>query len=200
MNNGYGQPQNNVLDQNMNNGFVPNDALNSNITNTNPKKKNTKLIIIIAIVVGILAIIGGRYIIALIAADTYMDELDEYKKEYDADSLGFDATEYKKEFAVSEAKEFISKATYQYKVNRNDGTQCYTLQYVEKELGKSPFGTNYTNSSYIIIERDVANQKYNNSVCIVVEEGIGISYTSEENISADSVTSGVTCTLPPECN
>lgn len=184
MNNGYGQPQNNVLDQNMNNGFVPNDALNSNITNTNPKKKNTKLIIIIAIVVGILAIIGGRYIIALIAADTYMDELDEYKKE----------------FAVSEAKEFISKATYQYKVNRNDGTQCYTLQYVEKELGKSPFGTNYTNSSYIIIERDVANQKYNNSVCIVDEEGIGISYTSEENISADSVTSGVTCTLPPECN
>ena len=184
INNGFGETQNNVPNQNMNSGFGPNNSFNPNFNNKIPKKKNTKLIIIIAVVVGLLSIIGGRFIIASLAANSYINMIDDGRKE----------------MVFSDARSYISRATYEYKVNRTEGKKCYTLSQLETELEKSPYGTNYTNLSYIIIERDVANQNYNNGICLVDEEGVGISYTSEENISANSVTTGVTCTLPPECN
>ena len=154
--------------------------------NFSQEQKRKKTIIIVIII--IIAVIFVPFIIStVIATFAVSGQLDEARKGTFADEA---------QMAISATKNDFIMSNY----NTN---QCYNLDKIntslEKKLDTSPFGSTYSNTSYVKIEVTQPNT-YNYYICLADNDGNGISYTSEDNISADNITTNVTCTLPPECN
>lgn len=190
------QPMNNNLNpQQMNNFNQQQQPINNN---PNPqsmnnfyqppienKKSNKKIIIIIiiAVVLGISSLIIISLLTATKASTEYLDQ--------------------------ARTSAFADKATTAIAAVRNDmilnnyENKCYTLndinELLELKLETSPFGTTFSNTSYVKAEKN-QNYETNIYICLVDENGQGIPYTNEANINTSSVTTKVTCTLPPECN
>lgn len=172
--------------------FSQNTLNNNNYINNieplpeNKKKKRTIKIVIIIIVVAIAIYFIINLLLAMLAANVTTNYLDEARKQSFADSA----------IALATAAEYI------YIMNDHVGEQCYSLnslnQQTDRTYEMTPFGTNYSSSSYATVREENMNRYI--SICLVDEEGNGIAYTSEENLSSESVVTNVTCILPPECN
>ena len=210
-NNNYNNPQNmnnNLNGNNLNNNFNPNNNYNNNLNENNqnnnynpnnnynnipqninqPQKKGMNKKTIIIIIVAVLAALFVPIIILTIIA------MGPVNKTLDNARNGT---------FIDEGLSAITAVKNDYIINSYQENKCYTLStintLVEKQLNTTAFGTNYSNTSYIKVEKGIQPEP-SYYICLVDEEGKGIAYTNEDTLSSDSIEENVTCTPPPECN
>jgi len=201
--------QNNINNGQQNNqrfqetAWVHPDDLNNNLNSYNSytnfnynqnkhKKNNTTNIIIIVVLVAVAAFLLPRIIFFLVSFKSTNSLLNDTRKSSYCDNI----------FVA------VQSIRTDYLTNGYDEDKCYNLEKInrikgEKPLISSPFGANYSKSSYIIA-KNPSNSKYiypsHIEVCFADEKGYGVSNINVNDLTKDNITTNISCTLPLNCN
>ena len=105
----------------------------------------------------------------------------------------------KKDRFVNDVQNATTKVLEDYRILSHTDKQCYNFKKINSlftlKLGRSSFGSNYSQNSYILID----NNKI--SVCFVDEKGNGFYNVSDADLNRDNLQAGIAfdCMLPSYC-